>query len=129
MAEHQPIETYGRAPHNRLCHAWPILLSVLQRPFIPLLAHLSLALSPVYQACFRVHSLGLSFFQSSFTEHKSLLLPPIVVDILGSFIQRLCIFRHAIFDLFGSDVSERLLGCLCMISMTSMHVIGSFLHK
>ena len=53
MAEHHTIETYGRAPHNRSIwstatesqttetygrHAWPILLSVLQRPFIPLLS-------------------------------------------------------------------------------------------
>ena len=37
MAERQPIETYGRAPHNRLRNAWPILLSVFQVSFNSLL--------------------------------------------------------------------------------------------
>src|SRR6218665_273075 len=41
MALRHTIETYGRRPHNRrmtaFCHAWPILLFVLQCTFIPLL--------------------------------------------------------------------------------------------
>src|SRR6218665_2020368 len=40
MAERQPIETYGRAPHNRLCNAWPILLFVLVDPFYTLLTYI-----------------------------------------------------------------------------------------
>src|SRR6218665_2614292 len=53
MVERHTIETYGRAPHNRNIwstaterhtietygrHAWPILLSAFQVPFIPLLS-------------------------------------------------------------------------------------------
>src|SRR6218665_3236519 len=43
MVHSHTIETYGRAPHNRNIwqtgrrHAWPILLSAFQVPFIPLL--------------------------------------------------------------------------------------------
>jgi len=37
MAHSQPIETYGRAPHNRLRNAWPILLSAFQAALISLL--------------------------------------------------------------------------------------------
>src|SRR6218665_492702 len=37
MAEGHTIETYGRAPHNRLRNAWPILLFALVSPVISLL--------------------------------------------------------------------------------------------
>ena len=37
QAHSQPIETYGRAPHNRLRNAWPILLSAFQLSVYPLL--------------------------------------------------------------------------------------------
>src|SRR6218665_145308 len=66
QAHSQPIETYGLAPHNRniwpsahnrniwpynsqaavFCHAWPILLSVLQLAVYPLLGFLSRVFCP-----------------------------------------------------------------------------------
>src|SRR6218665_1775882 len=36
-AHSQPIQTYGRAAHNRLRNAWPILLFALVPPVYPLL--------------------------------------------------------------------------------------------
>src|SRR6218665_3290090 len=41
-AHSQPIETYGRAPHNRLRNAWPILLSAIHPVVYPLLTDLRL---------------------------------------------------------------------------------------
>src|SRR6218665_914189 len=38
-AHSQPIETYGRAPHNRLRNAWPILLFALVLAVISLLSY------------------------------------------------------------------------------------------
>src|SRR6218665_1540615 len=60
MAERQPIETYGRAPHNRLRNAWPILLSVPAPVLIPLLSlvmHIGPSWEPMAIYCLIGHQI------------------------------------------------------------------------
>src|SRR6218665_1360455 len=64
MAHSQPIETYARAPHNRLRNAWPILLFVLVDPFYTLLL------------C--IHQPTCNSFQSKLSVHQSTYNCPLV---------------------------------------------------